>query len=147
VHLCRPDQTLTHHTPFKYRRCNCDVKIKHSPITLANLVSIFRCSSPPRNPLCSRRVDPSVFVFSLSSHRHSFSSQIKSKVGNILTKVGTLRITLNIDDTPITSKSHSPIVLYNLSSVNLVSIFTCSSTPHNPVYERRVDPSSLVFSL
>ncbi len=146
MYLWCQDQTLTHHTPFKYRRCNCDVKIKHSPITLANLVSIFRCSSPPRNPLCSRRVDPSVFVFSLSSHRHSFSSQIKSKVGNILTKAGALRITLNIDDTPITSKSHTH-VLYNLSSVNLVSIFTCSSPPHNPVYERRVDPSSLVFSV
>jgi hypothetical protein len=29
---------------------------------------------------------------------------------------------------------HSPITLYNLSSINLVSIFRCSSPPRNPVY-------------
>jgi hypothetical protein len=49
-----------------------------TPITLANLSSInlfsifiFRCSSPPRHPVCPRRVDPSALGFSLSSHRHS----------------------------------------------------------------------------
>ena len=50
-----------------------------SPITLANLssinlVSIFRCSSPPRHPVYPRRVDPSVLAFSPSSHRHSYIS-------------------------------------------------------------------------
>jgi hypothetical protein len=36
--------------------------------------------------------------------RAAFSSQLKSKtVGNIFVKVSALRITLNIDDTPITS--------------------------------------------
>jgi hypothetical protein len=49
-----------------------------------------------------------------------FSSQLKSECGNILDKTTVLRITLNIDDT--------------------------SSPPHNPVYERRVDPSTLSFS-
>ncbi len=48
-----------------------------SPLTLGNfpsinLVFIFRCSSSPRNPVYPRRVDSSVLVFSLSSHRHSF---------------------------------------------------------------------------
>ncbi len=67
-----------------------------------------------------------------------FTSHLKSKVGNILTKDTTLLITLNIDGTPIVSKSHSPITISNLSSINFVSIFRCSS----PSY-----PSALVFSL
>jgi hypothetical protein len=37
----------------------------------------------------------------------SFSSQIKSKIGNILAKVEALRINLNIDGTPIASRSHT----------------------------------------
>ena len=36
--------------------------------------------------------------------RAAFSSQLKSKVGNILAKVVELRITLNIDGAPIASK-------------------------------------------
>ena len=49
----------------KYRRCTFSVTISHSPITLVNLssinlVSIFKCSSPPLNPVNVRRVDPSV---------------------------------------------------------------------------------------
>jgi len=39
--------------------------------------------------------------------RTVFSSMIKSRVGNILDKVAALRITLNIDGAPITSKSHT----------------------------------------
>jgi hypothetical protein len=45
------------------------------------------------------------------------------------------RIVLNIDDTLITSKIHSPITLGNLSSINLVSIFRCSSPTYNPLYK------------
>jgi hypothetical protein len=61
---------------YKYRRLTFSVTITHSPITLANLssinlVSIFRCSSLPHNPVYARRVDPSALAFSLSSHRHS----------------------------------------------------------------------------
>jgi hypothetical protein len=37
----------------------------------------------------------------------AFSSQLKSKVGNILTKASSLRITLNIDGAPIDPKSHT----------------------------------------
>jgi hypothetical protein len=40
--------------------------------------------------------------------RHTeFSSQLKSKISNILTKAAILRIVLNIDDPPISSKSHA----------------------------------------
>jgi hypothetical protein len=59
------------------------VTISHSPITLANLssinlVPILRGSSPPRNPVYARRVDPSALAFSLSSHRHSYISLLFS---------------------------------------------------------------------
>jgi hypothetical protein len=37
----------------------------------------------------------------------TFSSHLKSKVGNILVKTAGLRITLNIDGTPVASKSHT----------------------------------------
>ncbi len=43
--------------------------------------------------------------------------------------------------------TYSPITLGNISSINLVSIFRCSSSPNNPVYPRCVDFSDLVFSL
>jgi hypothetical protein len=35
-----------------------------------------------------------------------FSSQLKSKIGNILGKTATLRITLNIDSTPLILRCH-----------------------------------------
>ncbi len=79
--------------------------------------------------------------------REVFSSQIKSTTGNILGKTESLRIYLNIDGTPIPSRSHSPITQSKLSTINLVSIFRCSSSPRNPVHVRRVDPSVLAFSL
>ncbi len=51
-------------------------------------------------------------------HRATISSQLKSKVGDILTMTAaphnnnkTLRITLSIDDIPIDSKTHSRITL------------------------------------
>jgi hypothetical protein len=56
-HPSLQEHILTHHTH------------KHSSI---NLVSIFRCSSSPSNPVYERRVDFSDLVFSLSSHRHSY---------------------------------------------------------------------------
>ena len=36
-----------------------------------------------------------------------FSSQVRTKVGNILTKAAALRITLNVDDAPVASRSHT----------------------------------------
>ena len=52
--------THTHHTPSL------------SNLSSLNLVSIFRCPSPPINPVYVRRVcvDSSVLAFCLSSHRH-----------------------------------------------------------------------------
>ena len=92
---------------------------------------------------------------SLTSHgsglfhfrRAAFSSQLKSKVGSTLAKDAALRINLNLDGVYHFYITHSPITLANLSSINLVSIFMCSSPPSNPVYARRVNPSVLVFSL
>ena len=40
-------------------------------------------------------------------HHEAFSSTLKSRVGNILTKDETLRINLNLDGVPIASKSHT----------------------------------------
>jgi hypothetical protein len=79
--------------------------------------------------------------------RVTFFSQLKSEVGNILTKVAALRMNFNIDETPVASRSHSPITHSKLSPINLVSIFRCSSSPHNRVYSKHVDPSLLSFSL
>jgi hypothetical protein len=39
--------------------------------------------------------------------RAAFSSQIKSKIGNILAKTAELRIILNIDEAPVASRSHT----------------------------------------
>ena len=36
-----------------------------------------------------------------------FSSELRSKVGNSLTKAASLRITLNIDGAPVVSRSHT----------------------------------------
>ena len=70
----------------------------------------------------------------------AFSSQLKSKDDNILGKAAALRITLNVDDAPVVSRSHSPITLANCSFINLVYVFRCYSSPRHPVYARRVDP-------
>ena len=40
-------------------------------------------------------------------HRAAFASQLKSRVGLTLAKAAALRINLNIDGAPITSKSHT----------------------------------------
>jgi hypothetical protein len=48
--------------------------------------------------------------------RVTFSSHLNSKVGKILVKSSGLRINLNIDDTPIGSRSHSSLTLKPVSS-------------------------------
>ncbi len=50
-------------------------------------------------------------------------------------------------DTYNFKNTYSPITLANISSINLVSIFRCFSSPSNPVYARLVDSSALVLSL
>jgi hypothetical protein len=69
------DCSFTYYTQYCW--VTYHFKNTYSPITLANissidLVSIFRCSSSPSNPVCVRCVDFSDIVFSLSSHRHSY---------------------------------------------------------------------------
>ena len=41
------------------------------------------------------------------THKQVYARRIESKVGNILVKTAALWITLNIDDTPVTSRSHT----------------------------------------
>ncbi len=70
---------------------------------------------------------------------------------NILAKAVVLRINLNIDGAPIASRSHthpSHSETFRLLTSSLSClIFRCSSPPQNPVYARRVDPSTLAFCL
>jgi hypothetical protein len=40
-------------------------------------------------------------------HRAAYSAQVKSKCGNLLVETADLRINLNLDGAPITSKSHT----------------------------------------
>ncbi len=67
--VTRPHQGFRFTYQLKYWWVTYSFSITHSPITLAilrgssiNLVSIFRCSSPPYNPVYTRRVDPSTLV-------------------------------------------------------------------------------------
>jgi hypothetical protein len=64
-------------------------------------------------------------------HHEVFSSILKSRVRNILTKSAGLRINLNVDGSPIVSKSHTHPS--QSSSFNLVFVFRCSSSTTNPV--------------
>jgi hypothetical protein len=68
--------------------------------------------------------------------RAAFSTHLKAKVNSTLAKTAALRIKLNIDGTPITSKTHThpSHSQTTVTSINLVSIFRCSSSPNNPVY-------------
>jgi hypothetical protein len=54
---------------------NYSLRLQVENISFINLVSIFRCSSLPRNPVYVSRVDSSVLDFSLSSHRHTYVSK------------------------------------------------------------------------
>jgi hypothetical protein len=75
----------------------------------------------------------------LHFRRAALSSQLKAKVGSPSPRLQFYVL--------IFKNTYSPITLANFSSINLVFIFGCSSSPSNPVYARRVDSSSLVFSL
>jgi hypothetical protein len=80
--------------------------------------------------------------------RAAFSSQLKAKVGSTLAKAAALRVNLDLDGAPITSRTHThPSHSQKISCINLVIIFRCSSSPNNQVHVRRVDFSGLVFSL
>jgi hypothetical protein len=78
-------------------------------------------------------------------HRTTFSSQIKSKIGNILTKAAVRRIVLNIDRTPIDSTSHTHPSHSQTSRLLTSSLSLGVPVPRNPVSVSRVDPSALAF--
>ena len=76
------------------------------------------------------------------SKRAAFLGQLKAKIGSSLAKAAALRVNLNVDGAPITSRLDTHP---SLSLVNLVSIFRCSSSAHNRVPTSHVDCSNLVF--
>jgi hypothetical protein len=70
--------------------------------------------------------------------RAAFSAQLKSMVDLVLAKAAVLRLTINLDGSPITSKSHThPSHLQTSRLLTSSPIFRCSSSPSNPVYARR----------
>ncbi len=48
-----------------------------------------------------------IYPWPVHHRRAAFSSQLKSKIGNILAKAAALRITLKIDGAPLASRSHT----------------------------------------
>ena len=81
-------------------------------------------------------------------HLVASSSHLKSRVDLALSKTTTLRITLNLDGSPIISKSHTHPSHSQTSRLLTSSLsFRGSSSPNNSVYVRHVDSSPLGFSL
>ena len=77
------------------RTVGCSSNCVHAEIGSNFTLSIFRSWWP-------------FFLLDWTHFRHVvFSSQLKSKVGNILVNTETLRNTLNINGTPIPSRSHT----------------------------------------
>jgi hypothetical protein len=78
-------------------------KIKYDSMVLTIIIV-----PPTLSPLCLLEVSGVQLVQSDRGQFHyrrpAFSSQFKSKVGNILAKAEALRITLNIDGAPIVSR-------------------------------------------
>jgi hypothetical protein len=84
--------------------------------------------------------------------RAVFSSQIKSKWDNILTKTASLRITLDIDDAPVTSRSHTHPSHSQTARLLTSSMFLGITVPHTTTRYYGSSPSvyqsctSLTFS-
>ncbi len=87
---------------------------------LVNLVTSWKSVCLSFTDTCTSFTRPSgnwqIFLNFMSSHSNSgifhyfrveFSSQMKSKIDNILPKTVTLRIILNIDDVPVVSKAQT----------------------------------------
>ena len=79
--------------------------------------------------------------------RAAVLNQLKSKCGLLLAKATALRNPQFGWRTYRISFSHSPITFANISVINLVSIFRCSSSKTNSVYARRVNSLVLGCSL
>ena len=78
--------------------------------------------------------------------RAAFYSQIKSKVGNILTKTTTLHINLNIDDAPIASRAHTH-PSHSQTPRHLFTSLSLGASPPTPPSVREASPSSSFRSL
>ncbi len=91
----------------------------------------------------------SVELTTIITHLRLFTSHFKNRVGLSLTKSGVLRVKLNIDGVPITSKSHTQPSHSQTSRLltSSLSLGVHVSSPTNPEYVRHVDSSGLVFSL
>ncbi len=117
------DQSLTDTPPDKIRRYHADYN--NNPVRVVGFMTVIACTSGRLHREFIRilfvqdhRETDRFFVTSgvLSAqsdrgffhYRHAaFSSMFKSRVGNILSKATGLRINLNLDGAPITSKSHT----------------------------------------
>jgi hypothetical protein len=83
----------------------------------------------------------------LNFHHTVFSSELKSNLENILTKTAVLRITLNIDGTPLTSRSHTYPSHSQTSRLLISSLSLGVPGSHATVYVSGVDLSTSAFSL
>jgi len=80
----------------------------------------------------------------------AFSSQLRSKVGSTLPKSASLRVNVNVDGVPITSRTHTHPSHSQTSRLLTSSLSLGVPVPRPTEYmrgPRRVDSSTLVFSL
>ncbi len=91
--------------------------------------------------LCNQTVESST-----SAARH-YPHILKRKWVAPLSRLKLYVLTLTLTGRLSLQETHEPITLANVSSINLLFIFRCSSLPSNPVYVSRVNPSELVFNL
>jgi hypothetical protein len=119
--LSLQEHILTHHT---------------HKISSMNLVFVLRCSSPPSDPVYTRRVDSSGLVFSLSSHHHSIkvlSWTLTSSIDNkhffsLLTEV--VASVKRILGTRVTTDKKTLMTELTASSKrNLFLVGGCTDTP------------------
>ncbi len=85
------------------KETNC---VMHDPSFQSSCALFLRCFSPQRSILQSEHHHgPPPHL--TRTYDAAFSSQLKSKVGNILAKAAALSVNLNIDGAPISSRSHT----------------------------------------
>jgi hypothetical protein len=81
--------------------------VRHTIIVRASFVQLLAC------PVCEDKKKKRVLTSAQSDRgfyhyrRAAVSAQLKSKVGLALAKAAALRITLNLDGAPITSRTHT----------------------------------------
>ena len=96
------DRSLNESVTDKIRKYLSDYN-KNPPVTVSFIPDIVSTSVFLTSGVQVEQHDRGLFHFP----RSVFSVQVKEKVGRTLVKTAVLRITLNLDGTPITSKSHT----------------------------------------